>query len=137
MQINPQTKITMLPPEFVEVINGVVQSSDEAANGNGLIINFRDPACSAANGGFHPVEIAIDGDGNLVYLTDFSFVGMPPYAELEKELDWDFLQDRFSQFGCDCDLECGRGLLNLYLRNFTAYYKSGCFEVEVGKPLEH
>ena len=77
------------------------------------------------------MEIAIDGDGELTYLTDYSYVGIPPYAELEKELDWDFSRGRFFQFGCDYDLECGRGLLNLYLMNFTAYHKSGCFEVEV------
>jgi hypothetical protein len=129
MQINPYTKITLLDPDFVQAINNILESSSDTSNG--VVLNFRDPTYSATAGGFHPVEIAIDGDGDLTYLTDFSYVGIPPYTELEKELDWDFLQGRFSQFGCDYDLECGRGLLNLYLKNVTAYSKSGYFEVEV------
>ena len=130
-QINPYTKITLLDPDFVRTINNLLESSPDTSNGNGVVLNFRDRSYSAINGGFHPVEIAIDGDGDLIYLTDFSYVGIPPYAELEKELDWDFSRGRFFQFGCDYDLECGRGLLNFYLMNFIAYQKSGCFEVEV------
>jgi hypothetical protein len=121
----------MLPPEFVKVINGVVQSSDEAANGNGLIINFRDPTYSAENGGFHPVEVHIDPEGNLLSLTDFAYFGMPPFTELGIELDWSFDAGSFRQFDSWYDLECGRSLLGLYARNFAGYYNSGVYEVEV------
>jgi hypothetical protein len=131
MQLNPQTKITMLPPEFTQVINSVVQSSPEASNGNGVIINFRDRTYSPENGGYHPVEIHIDSKGNLLSITDFAFFGAPPFTELGIELDWSFEQDSFRQFDDMYDLECGRGLLGLYLANFTAYYKSGVYEVEV------
>ena len=130
LEINPQTRITMLDSEFVQVINSVIRSTD-ATNDDGATINFRDPDYCLEKGGFHPVELSLSPSGDLLYLTDFSYVGIPPYTELEKELDWDFSQGRFHQFGCDYDLECGRGLLNLYLMNFTAYHKSGCFEVEV------
>ena len=131
MQINPQTKITMLPPEFIRVVNNVIQSSPEAANGNGVILNFRDPTYSAENGRYHPVEISIDPEGNLQYITDFSYTSNPPFAELEKELDWDFTCNRFSQFDRDFDIECGRALIGLYTRNFCTYFNSGVNEVTV------
>ncbi len=132
MQLNPQTKLTILPPEFVQVINGVVQSSSEAANGNDVIaINFRNPTYSAESGGYHPVEIHVDSGGNLLCLTDFAYFGSPPFTELGIELDWSFDQGYFRQFDDVYDLECGRSLLGLYLANFTAYYKSGVYQVEL------
>ena len=131
MQLNPQTKITMLPPEFVQVINAVVQSSPEAANGSGVIINFRDSSYSAVNGGYHPVEVHIDSKGNLLSVTDFAYFGCLPMVELSIELDWSFEMDSFRQFDDMYDLECGRSLLGLYLANFAAYYRSGVYRVEV------
>jgi hypothetical protein len=131
MQINPQTKITMLPPEFVQVINGVVQSPNEVANDNGVIINFRDPNYSASNGGYHPVEIHIDSKGEILSITDFAYFGMPPMIELGIELDFSFEHDYFRQYDFTYPLECGRGLLGLYTRNFAAYYDSGVYQVEV------
>ncbi len=130
LEINPQTKITMLDPAFVQVINRVIESAD-ATNGDGAIINFRDPTYSAENGGFHSVELSISPSGDLLYLTDFAYFGMPPMAELGIELDWNFEQDSFRQFDSFYDLECGRSLLGLYTKNFTAYHRSGVYEVEV------
>ena len=130
LEINPQTKITILDPEFVRVINDVIHSARKP-NDDGVIINFRDPTHSAEKGGFHPVELSISPSGDLLYLTDFAYFGLPPFVELGIDLDWNFEQDSFRQFDSIYDLECGRGLLNLYLSNFNAYYKSGCFEVEV------
>jgi hypothetical protein len=131
LQINPQTRITLLPPEFVQVINVAVQSSPEAANGSGVIINFRDPSYSAQKGGYHPLEVHIDSKGSLLSITDFAYVGIPPFTELGIELDWSFDQGSFRQYDCMYDLECGRSLLGLYLANFTAYYNSGVYRVEV------
>lgn len=126
MKINPQTKITMLDPDFVQAINSILQTESKA-DGHGIVINYYSPKYSATRGGFHPVELALNAEGNLMYLTDFSYMG----AELEKELDWDFTHERFQQFGHEHDLICGRGLFQLYQRNFTAYYRSGVYEVEV------
>ena len=132
MQLNPQTKITMLPPEFVRVINGAVKSSSEVANGDGVIINFRDPTYNATNGGYHPVEIHVDSKGDVLSITDFAYFGCPPFVELGIELDWSFIEHGyFRQFDSMYDLECGRSLLGLYTRNFAAYYDSGVYRVEV------
>ena len=131
LKLSPQTKITMLDPEFVQTINAIIRSSTDIQNGQGVIINFRDPEYSAERGGNHPLELSISTNGDLLYLTDFSFAGMPPFVELGIELDWNFEMNSFRQFDNMYDLECGRGLLGLYLANFTAYYKSGVYQVEV------
>jgi hypothetical protein len=131
LEINPQTKITMLCPAFVQVINNVIKSSPDASDGNGVVLNFRDPTYSAQNGGYHPMEASFDSNGNILYLTDFAYFGMPPFVELGIELDWNFEQDSFRQFDSLYSLECGRSLMGLYTKNFTAYYRSGVYEVEV------
>ena len=87
MKINPQTKITILPPEFVHVINSVVQASPEASNGNGVIINFRDKFYSQEKGGYHSIEIHVDSKGDVLCITDFAYFGSPPMVELGIELD--------------------------------------------------
>ena len=130
LKLNPFTSITLFDPGFVEVINTTLRNTREDTS-SGVILNFRDAHYSAETGGYHPMELSIDLEGNLQYLTDFGYAGLPPYAELEKELDWDFTRNRFSQFGRDFDLECGRSLLGLYTRNFAAYYDSGVYRVEV------
>ena len=128
--VNPQTKITMLNPDFVTIMNN--QLKDTSLDASKVIaLNFRDPSYSAENGGYHPVEIHFDSKGNILCVTDFSLVGIPPFVELGIELDWNFEQDSFRQFDSMYDLVCGRGLLGLYLANFTTYYKSGVYEVEV------
>ena len=62
-------------------------------NENGVTINFRDPNYSAENGGYHPVEIRLENEGDcwrFCYITDFCFVGNGHMAELAKDLDFDF-----------------------------------------------
>ncbi len=128
--VNPQTKITILPPDFVSVLNVLLKDTSLDAS-EIIALNFRDPTYSAENGGYHPVEIHVDYKGNILCITDFSFAGKPPFVELGIELDWSFEHDQFRQFDSMHDLECGRGLLGLYLANFTAYYESGVYQVEV------
>ena len=46
MQINPQTKITMLDPGFVSVVDNLLK--DISLNGSEIIaLNFRDPSYGA------------------------------------------------------------------------------------------
>jgi hypothetical protein len=130
LEINPQTIITMLDPDFVSLVNDLLK--DTSLNGSGIVaLNFRDQSYSADTGGFHPVEVHVDSKGEVLSITDFAYFGMPPMVELGIELDWSFEQDSFRQFDNMYDLECGRGLLGLYLANFTAYYRSGVYQVEV------
>lgn len=58
-----------------------------------VILNSRDRTYSAKRGGYHPVEISLeqyDDTWHFCYITDFAYVGSRPYAELIKELDFDF-----------------------------------------------
>jgi hypothetical protein len=128
MQINPYTKITLLDPAFVSTINNLLKDTTLESS-EVVALNFRDPTYSAESGGYHPVEIHVDSKGDVLSITDFAYFGCPPMVELGIELDWNFEQGSFRQYDSFYDLECGRGLLGLYVANFTAY--SGVYQVEV------
>ena len=128
--INPQTKITMLDPGFVTILDNQLKVT--SLNGSGIVaLNFRDSTYSATDGGYHPVEIHVNSKGDVLCITDFAYFGSPPMVELGIELDWSFEHDSCRQYDSFYDLECGRCLLGLYTRNFTAYHDSGVYEVEV------
>jgi hypothetical protein len=130
MKIKPQTTITMLCPGFISILDTIL--NDTPHNSSEIVaLNFRDSTYSAEHGGNHPVEIHVNSKGDVLSITDFAYFGMPPMVELGIELDWSFEHDYFRQFDSMYDLECGRSLLGLYLANFTAYYNSGVYEVEV------
>lgn len=113
-----------VPPKLKEIIEAHMIPG-------GCVINFRDPNYSPVMGGYHPVEIMINKHGDLRYLTDFSYVGRPPYEELAKELDFDFGCARFTQMSRDYDIKVGRELFGIYCDNFCSYYASGVYEVTV------
>ncbi len=95
------------------------------------VINFRSPGYSPTTGGYHPVEIFIDAQGRIQYLTDFAYVGMGEMAELAKELDFDFSQGMFQQFGAHFNIRRGREIFQVWQQNFCTYYASGVYEVSV------
>jgi len=62
-------------------------------NDDAITFNFRDSTYSPESGVFHPVEIRLERQGNkwhFCYITDFTYLGSGPHAELTKELDFDF-----------------------------------------------
>lgn len=62
-------------------------------NEKAVTINFRDPNYSADDGGYHPVEIRLENEGDgwrFCYITDFCYLGSSYMAELAKDLDFDF-----------------------------------------------
>lgn len=89
------------------------------------ILNFRDPNYSMDKGGFHPVEISIDNNGTINYITDFSY----SYGELSKEIDFDFSCQEFQMFGKAMPISKGKSLFKLWQGNFCEYYKMGVFAV--------
>ncbi len=54
-----------------------------------FIISFKSSDYSAETGGYRPVEVMIR-DSQVIYVTDFTYVGSGPFAELVKGMDWDF-----------------------------------------------
>jgi len=105
----------------------------ESAFASGAVINFRDPDYSFESGGFHPVEVYVDGSGVLQYVTDFSFVGKPPFVELAKELDFSFELNLFGHMGVDYPLSEGDELFAIFQQNFVSYYQMEVFKVEVSE----
>ena len=95
------------------------------------VINFRDPNYSAVEGGFHPVEIMVHANGEYSYITDFSYMGIGAYAELEKEIDWDFGEELCYHMGRPYKLQETAELFAIWVNNFLTYYHMGVFKVEV------
>lgn len=113
---------------------GIIESEIEKAKlpkGAGAIVSFRSPDYSPETGGYHPVEVAVDHAGKLVYVTDFAFVGRPPFHDLAKEIDFDFSLGLFQHFGIEHPLATGKGLFALWQSNFSSYYNSGIYNVHV------
>jgi len=123
------TQSLKLSKDLINIIEQQIENK-KASDGY-LTLSFRDPTYSAETGGYHPVEILINADGQVQYITDFSFVGQGGYAELVKELDFDFSLNIFQQMGRDYPLEQGAGLFKIFQSNFCSYYESGVYEVEV------
>lgn len=97
----------------------------------GFILNFRDPEYSAESGGYHPVEIAVDENGRILYITDFAYVGDARYTELDKELDFDFSYGKFQQMGREYPIQQGASLYKIWQSNFCSYYEWQVFQVTV------
>ncbi len=86
-------------------------------------------------GGVHPVEIRLVrglDDWLFDYVTDFSYQGIGDYAELGKELDFNFLDGEHTMLGWGpLRLAEARDLFALWQRNFIAYCGLECFSVTV------
>lgn len=101
-------------------------------NGNsGSVVTFRDPEYDCSSGGYHPVEIAVTRDGSIAYITDFALYGMPPHAELVKEIDFDFQQGLFQHKGENYPIRHGRDLYQMWENNFVSYYQMDAYRIEV------
>ena len=122
LKLNPVTSITFLDPDFVHLINDILQKSTADVSSE-VILSFHVPAQSKQ----HPLEISIDRQGNLKYFIVFANSGIPP----EAELIWDFSASRFSQLGSVGDLETGRALLQLYCRNTAGLSNSGAYDASI------
>ena len=116
--------------KFISILEKEIEQSGVDVS-HGVIINFRDPDYGAETGGYHPVEIMISETGIVKYITDFAYVGTPPFAELSKELDFDFDLQVFQQMGIDYPIIQGKGLSRTWQSNFCSYYESGVFQVSV------
>ncbi|HCS81014.1 MAG TPA: hypothetical protein DIV42_07600 [Alteromonas macleodii] len=90
-----------------------------------VTINFRDPNYSAENGGFHPVEIRLEKRNNawhFCYVTDFAYIGNVPYAELAKDLDFDFDAGVFQNLFGVFPIEQATDMYQIWEGNFLHYW---------------
>ncbi|WP_348727858.1 DUF2787 family protein [Rheinheimera texasensis] len=104
-------------------------------NKTSVTINFRDPDYSAEKGGYHPVEIMLKRQGDewhILYITDFCYAGIGPYAELVKDLDFDFGAGVFqTQYGY-YRIEEASDIYPVWEQNFISYFRIGAFEIKIG-----
>ena len=94
--------------------------------GDSVTINFRDQNYSAEDGGFHPVEIRLEqrsDDWHFCYITDFTYVGIGPYAELAKDLDFDFQAGIFQTLFGVFPIEQGGEMYQIWEGNFLHYWQ--------------
>jgi hypothetical protein len=117
---------------FVSLLEGEL-ATVEPVPASGVILHFRDPGYSAETGGFHPVEICIRATGRIEYITDFAFVGRGPYAELVKEIDFDFSLGLLQHFSREFPIYAGRELFAVWQENFVAYHRMGAYTVEASE----
>lgn len=90
-----------------------------------VTINFRDPSYSAEQGGFHPVEIRLERQDDIwqfIYITDFAYVGIGSYAELAKELDFDFQAGVFQNLFGVFPIEQATDIYQIWEGNFLYYW---------------
>ncbi len=100
----------------------------EISGKTGVCIVFRDRSYSPEKGGFHPVEISVNSKGEILYITDFAYRGIPPMAELCKELDFDISMKVF-QVNDDCyPIDHARSIFRIWQSNFCACYNMGVFD---------
>ena len=87
------------------------------------------------NGGFHPVEIRLekrDEAWHVCYITDFAYVGIGPYAELVKELDFDFQSGVFQNLFGVFPIEQATEMYQIWESNFLYYwFELSVYEVSV------
>ena len=112
-----------MSPMFALYIAGLIT---EYENSEAVVLNFRDPTYSAENGGYHPVEIRLENDGDgwrFCYITDFCYVGSGSMAELAKDLDFDFdfdagvFQNLFGTYPIEQAIE----MFQIWETNFVYY----------------
>ncbi|MBL4941905.1 MAG: DUF2787 family protein [Colwellia sp.] len=93
-------------------------------NENGVTINFRDPNYSADDGGYHPVEIRLENEGDgwrFCYIIDFCYVGSGYCAELAKDLDFDFDAGVFQNIHGVYPIEQAIDMFQIWESNFVYY----------------
>lgn len=123
-----------LSKTLIRILNAEIEKSNCPLT-QGVILTFRDEKYSPERGGYHPVEIFITRQGIIKYVTDFAYIGCGPYAEMVKEIDFDFGHKVFGHMGQDYPLEEGRGLfVSLFQKNFCSYYQDGVYTVSA-EPL--
>ncbi|PSV24149.1 DUF2787 domain-containing protein [Photobacterium kishitanii] len=98
--------------------------------------NFRDTSYDAENGGFRPVEIAINqqssGEWNIEYITEFAYFGNY-YPELERSIDFDISNNCwFTSYSGWLSLKThqqdAKELYQLWEGNFLAYVDMDAYD---------
>lgn len=97
-----------------------------------LMFHFNDPGYTATDGGYHPVDIRlVRGLNGWLFdtITDYSYQGYGDWAELDKELDFDFLSPEFTHIYLgELAQEDAIDLYHMWEGNFWLYCQLDVFE---------
>ncbi len=114
-------------PVSKQLVEALVQEiGDTPASTTAVTVNFRDPDYSAETGGFHPVEIRLEKHGgtwDFCYITDFTYVGIGPFAELAKDIDFDFQAGVFQNLHGMFPIEVALDIYQIWEDNFLHYWQ--------------
>lgn len=134
-RIKLQPSALKISAKLFVTINKAISENDVATDATNITINFRDSEYSCDAGGYHPVEIGLEkaqesGHWCLLYITDFCYCGFP-YAELAKDLDFDFNADTFFASYCPprpIKHRTVKELFEFWQHNFLSYLEFGAFD---------
>jgi hypothetical protein len=123
--------LPMSPMFTLYIADLLAQHKNEKA----VTINFRDPNYSSDDGGYHPVEIRLENEGDcwrFVYITDFTYVGTGYCAELAKDLGFDLDAGIFQNLFGTYPIEHAIEMFQVWESNFVYYAMvAKVFEVTV------
>lgn len=132
MNINTTNLPLPVSGKLTDLIREVLKGKD-LTNKTSVTLNFRDPDYSAEKGGYHPVEIMLKRKGDelhILYITDFCYAGIGPYAELVKDLDFDFGAGVFqTQYGY-YRIEEASDIYPVWEQNFCTYFQNEVFHAK-------
>jgi hypothetical protein len=130
MQIQSAGYPLPVSQKLVTLLQRELDKSDLDSS-SGVTFNLRDPDYSAESGGYHPVEIFVDEQGQIQYITDFAYYGVGAFAELDREIDFDFSRNVFQHMGREFPIERGASLFPLWQSNFCSYVERQVFDVSI------
>ena len=116
---------------LINLLQHEISAAGVIGGTSGAVVNFRDPDYDCYSSGYHPVEIAVNANGQIQYITDFALYGIPPHVELAKEIDFDFYLKHFQHMGRVFPIQRGKELYKLWEQNFVSYYKKNVYSIEV------
>lgn len=134
MKINTNNLPLPVTSKLTDIIKDALKGKDLTGK-TSVTLNFRDPDYSAENGGYHPVEIMLKRKGDewhILYITDFRYVGIGPYAELVKDLDFDFEVGVFQTTYGYYRIEEASDIYTTWQDNFVDYWlECDAFKLEI------
>lgn len=124
-----------MPEKFYLLVNAELEQVElPTADISVITLNFRDLDYSAELGGYHPIELRLERHKqawHLIYITDFSFQGVP-FPELTKEINICFITQRvFSLFGGWVHGRNGKELVTTFINNFIEYHEMNVYQTSI------
>lgn len=135
MDIKFNPAVIKVSAKLMVALKCLIKERCTDVNISNITINYRNIEYSCEGGGYHPVEISLQKDTNaerwsILYITDFSYYGYP-YAELIKDLDFDFSLETFFAVYCSprpITDENVKEVYRLWEYNFLCYVSTGAFD---------